>query len=172
MYGLSAERSAVLGMSVLLGARGIGALLGPLTAAPWAGRSQRRLRLGILVGFLAAGTGYMLLGFSKTLLLACACAVLSHMGGAVIWVFSTTLLQLNTEDQFRGRVFAAELGLCMFVLATGAYLTGRFLDAGFSAPHVATATGLLMFIPAAVWLWAQRFWNKPTDTACQSSLPE
>ena len=173
MHGLSPERSAVLGMSVLLGARGLGALLGPLLTAGWGGRSERRLRLGILWGFVATAAGYTLLGFSKTLFLACACAVLSHMGGTTVWVFSTTLLQLNTEDKFRGRVFAAELGLCMFTLAVGAYLAGRFLDAGYPAPHVATATGLLTLIPAGLWLWAQRLWKKaPTDTACQSSLPE
>ena len=173
MHGLSPERSAVLGMSVLLGARGLGALLGPLLTAGWGGRSEPRLRLGILLVFVATAAGYTFLGFSKTLLLACACAVLSHMGGATVWVFSTTLLQLNTEDKFRGRVFAAELGLCMFTLAVGAYLAGRFLDAGYSALHVATATGLLTLIPAGLWLWAQRLWKEaPTDTACQSSQPE
>ena len=173
MHGLSPERSAVLGMSVLLGARGLGALLGPLLTAGWGGRSEPRLRLGILLGFVATAAGYTFLGFSKTLLLACACAVLSHMGGATVWVFSTTLLQLNTEDKFRGRVFAAELGLCMFTLAVGAYLAGRFLDAGYSALHVATATGLLTLIPAGLWLWAQRLWKEaPTDTARQSSQPE
>ena len=163
VHGLSPERSAVLGMSVLLAARGLGALLGPLISASWAGKSQRRLRIGVLAGFVAAATGYTLLGLSKSLLLACACIVLAHMGGAAIWVFSTTLLQLNTEDQFRGRVFAAELGLCMFTLAVGAYLTGKFLDAGYSAPHMATATGLLMIVPTLIWLGAQRLWkSEPT----------
>ena len=173
LHGLSPERSAVLGMSVLLAARGIGALLGPLTSASWAGKSQRRLRFAILMGFTAGAVGYMLLGWSKTLMLACASIVLSHMGGAAIWVFSTTLLQLNTEDQFRGRVFAAELGLCMFVLAVGAYITGVLLDAGYSARHLATATGLLMLLPALGWLWAQRLWKgSVTDTAYRSSQPE
>jgi len=68
------------------------------------------LRTGILFGLLAAAAGYTLLGLSKTLLLACLWTIVAHMGGAVVWVFSTTLLQLTTEDRFRGRVFAAELG--------------------------------------------------------------
>jgi len=122
LHGLSAERSAILGMSVLLGARGVGALIGPLISATWAGRSERRLRIGVLCGYLAAAAGYTMLGLSKTLLLACACTILAHMGGAVAWVFSTTLLQLTTEDRFRGRVFAAELGFAMITLAGGAYL--------------------------------------------------
>jgi predicted MFS family arabinose efflux permease len=164
LHGLSAERSAILGMSVLLAARGLGALLGPLFSATWAGKSERRLRLGILCGFLAAAVGYTMLGFTKTLLLACATTILAHMGGAVAWVFSTTLLQLNTEDRFRGRVFAAELGFAMLSLAAAAYLAGYFLDTGIPAPRVAMATGLLMLVPSGLWFWAQRFWREGPAT--------
>ena len=159
LHGLSPERGAILGISILLGSRGVGALLGPLVSATWAGSSQRRLRLGIFWGLLASAVGYALLGFAKTLFLACLCGILAHMGGAVGWVFSTTLLQLNTEDRFRGRVFSAELGLAMFSLAIAAYLAGYFLDAGVSARAVSTATGLAMLIPAALWLAAQRLWK-------------
>jgi len=66
-------------------------------------------------------------------------------------VFSTTLLQLQSEDKFRGRVFAADLGLCMFTIAAGAYLAGHFVDAGFAARHVASVAGMLMLVPAALW---------------------
>jgi predicted MFS family arabinose efflux permease len=159
LHGLNAERSAILGMSVLLGARGVGSLIGPLISATWAGRSEGRLRTGILCGLLAAAAGYTLLGLSKTLLLACLWTIVAHMGGAVVWVFSTTLLQLTTEDRFRGRVFAAELGFAMVTMAGGAYLAGYFLDAGIPASTVATDAGLLMLIPAALWLWAQRLWR-------------
>jgi hypothetical protein len=41
---------AMLGMSILLGGRGLGALVGPVISARWAGRSDRRLQLGILHG--------------------------------------------------------------------------------------------------------------------------
>jgi len=159
LHGLSPERSAILGMSVLLAARGVGALIGPLISATWAGKSEWRLRMAILGGFLAAAAGYTLLGFTRNIFVACLCTILAHMGGAAAWVFSTTLLQLTTEDRFRGRVFAAELGLAMVTLAGGAYLAGYFLDAGVAAPHVATAAGLLMLIPVALWLWAQRLWR-------------
>jgi hypothetical protein len=159
LHGLNAERSAILGMSVLLGARGVGSLIGPLISATWAGRSEGRLRTGILCGLLAAAAGYTMLGLSKTLLLACFWTIVAHMGGAVVWVFSTTLLQLTTEDRFRGRVFAAELGFAMVTMAGGAYLAGYFLDAGVPASTVARDTGLLMLIPAALWLWAQRLWR-------------
>ena len=41
-HGMAPERGAFLGMSLLLGARGLGALLGPLLTAPWAGHWKHR----------------------------------------------------------------------------------------------------------------------------------
>jgi MFS family permease len=149
--GLSPERGAFLGMSLLLGARGFGALLGPLLAAPWAGHWQRRLEGAIFWGYLGAAAGYTLLGVSGHLWQACLCVALAHFGSSIVWVFSTTLLQLQSDDKFRGRVFAADLGLCMFTIAAGAYLAGRFVDWGFAARNVASVSGMLMLIPAGLW---------------------
>jgi len=155
-HGINAAGGAMLGMSILLGGRGLGALVGPLVAARWAGESDRRLRLGILFGYLTIAFGYGLLGASRSVWMAAVCAMLAHMGGSTVWVFSTTLLQLHTEDRFRGRVFAADLGLGSLTFAVTAYLAGVFLDAGISARTVATSTGLLMLIPAAILAWALR----------------
>ncbi|MGA7381582.1 MAG: MFS transporter [Terriglobales bacterium] len=172
-HGIDPQRGGVLGMSLLLGARGLGALVGPLVSARWAGHSQARLRLGVLLGYLITGLGYAALGASSTVWIACFWVALAHCGGSTIWVFSTTLLQLNTEDRFRGRVFAADLGLCMLTIAVGAYLCGVFLDWGISAKVVATATGIVMVIPAMLWAWAQRPWGELStpDTTYQSSPP-
>jgi len=154
--GIDAAGGAMLGRSILLGGRGLGALVGPLVAARWAGQSDHRLRLGILLGYLTIAFGYVVLGASRSVWMAAACAMLAHMGGSTVWVFSTTLLQVHAEDSFRGRVFAAELGLGSLTFAVTAYLAGRFLDAGISARTVATSTGLLMLAPAAILAWALR----------------
>jgi len=155
-HNVDAARGAMLGMSILLGGRGIGALVGPLIAARWAGRSDRRLQLGILFGYLTIAVGYGMLGSSRTVWTASACAMLAHMGGSTVWVFSTTLLQLHTDDRFRGRVFSADLGFSMLTIAAGAYACGRLLDSGISARMVATWTGLVMLIPAVLWALAMR----------------
>src|SRR5579863_8907359 len=109
-HGMDAARGAMLGMSILLGGRGFGALLGPLVVARWAARNDRRLQIGILFGYLTIALGYGALGGARSVWMASACAMLAHAGGSTVWVFSTTLLQLHTEDRFRGRVFAADLG--------------------------------------------------------------
>ena len=169
--GLEAQRGAVLGMSFLMAARGLGALFGPLGAARWAGHRESRLRSGILLGFLAVGLGYGMMGISGSLWVACCWVVLGHCGGSVVWVFSTTLLQLNTEDRFRGRVFSAELGLCMLTLAVTAYLTGILVDAGINPRTVAVATGFVMLAPALAWGLAMRMWKPGTESAAADSAP-
>ena len=155
-HNIDTARGAMLGMSILLGGRGLGALVGPLVSARWAGRSDRRLQLGILFGYLIIAVGYGALGVSRTVWMASACAMLAHAGGSTVWVFSTTLLQLHTDDRFRGRVFSADLGFSMLTIAAGAYFCGRMLDAGVAARTVATWTGLVMLIPAALWALAMR----------------
>lgn len=130
---------------------------GPLFSARWAGHTDSRLRLGILVAFAAQAVGYAGLGNSDVLWLACLCIALAHSGDSTAWVFSTTLLQLNTEVEMRGRVFATDLGFSSITIALGTYLAGLFLDRGVSAHAVAGATGLLMLIPTVAWGCAMKF---------------
>ena len=169
-HNLDPQRGAMLGMSLLLGGRGIGALIGPLITAPWAGQQERRLRLGIFYGYLVTALGYALIGKANNVWFACLWAAFAHCGGATVWVFSTTLLQLNTDDRFRGRVFSADLGLCMLTIAMGAYVCGAFLDMGISARTLVTATGLVMLLPAALWAWAMKLWK--TAPMPESALAE
>lgn len=164
-YGLDLQRGAVLGMSLLMGARGLGALFGPLGAARWAGHRESRLRTGILIGFLAVGLGYAMLGVAGSVWVACFWVILGHCGGSTVWVFSTTLLQLNTDDKFRGRVFSAELGLCMLTLAIGAYVSGVLIDHGLDPRSLAIRIGLVMLIPAALWGRAMQSWRSPAKVA-------
>jgi MFS family permease len=149
--GMNQAGQAMLGMSILLAGRALGALVGPLIAARWAGSRDQRLRLGILFGYLAVAAGYAEVGATRSVWLASLGAFVAHAGGSTVWVFSTTLLQLHAEDQFRGRVFSADLGLSSLSVATTAYLAGVFLDFGFSAHTVATGTALAMLVPAALF---------------------
>ena len=169
LRGIDPQRGAVLGMSLLLGARGIGAIVGPLISARWAGNSDQRLRLGILFGYLIIAAGYSTLGAAPNVWLACLCVMFAHCGGSTVWVFSTTLLQLNTEDRFRGRVFAADLGFSMLTIAVGAYVCGLFLDWGSSARTLAVATGALMLLPATLWAWAMQVGRQPPTTVAKAA---
>ena len=148
--GSTAEQAGVLGMSLLMGARGLGSLLGPVLGAPWAQQRQNRLRGGIVAGFLLYGAGYIALATIKSASLAYLVVILSHMGGAMVWVFSATLLQMITDDRYRGRVFAAELAFCTVMLGASAYAAGALMDHGVGVRTVLLITGVLTAL-AGVW---------------------
>lgn len=154
--GLDPERGATLGMSLLMGARGAGSLLGPLVANRLAGDSRSRLRLGILIGFALGSVGYLILGYSHALMLAIAAVILAHAGSSTDWVFSTTLLQFYTTDRFRGRVFAAEFGICMLAISASSYFASLAIDWGVPVRTACTSIGLVMLVPAVTWAWAMR----------------
>jgi len=157
---LGATRAAVLGMSLLMSARGVGALTGPLLATRWAAGSGSRMRSGILVAFVAGGAGYMLLSVAPVLVLACAAVAVAHGGGSTVWVFSTTLLQCYSDDKFRGRVFAADLSFCMLLIAASGYAASVAIDWGIGVRSAAFFTGLAMLGPAVAWFWAMRLWRE------------
>lgn len=148
---LDPHRGAVLGMSLLMGARGLGSLIGPVGSARWAGRTAGRLRTGILIGFLLGAAGYIGLSRAPTLPLACLAVVIAHAGGSMIWVFSTTLLQLFSEDRFRGRVFSADFGFCMLTIALTSYSASMAFDLGTPVRTLALWTGMGMLLPACAW---------------------
>ena len=153
--------AGVLGMSTLFMFRGVGAILGPFLGGRLAGSDQRRLRVGVLIGFLTAGVSYLLFSRAPSLALASACVVGAHAGGSIVWVFSTTLLQINTEDRFRGRVFAADFALLTLSISLSASALGVAVDHGLPLRAAAVALGSVMFLPAAAWALAQRLWRAP-----------
>jgi MFS family permease len=158
--GSATADAAMLGMGVLIGARGIGALLGPLIGATWAGQRDTRLRRGILFGFLAAAGGVGSLVITPNIWAAMIGVIVAHCGGSIIWTFSTTLLQLYSDDQFRGRVFSADLGICMATISVTAWAASTAIDAAVPVRLLAAITGAMILIPATAWALAQRLWRR------------
>jgi hypothetical protein len=147
----SQRQAGMLGMSLLMACRGIGAIIGPMLSGYWAAGMEKRMRLGILFGFLAGAAGYLALGYAPGLVMACAGIILAHAGGSTLWVFSSTLLQIKTEDRFRGRVFSAEWAFSVLTMSLSSYSAGALIDRGVPAATVATATGVAVLIPAVLW---------------------
>ena len=160
LEGLDPHRAGMLGMSLLMGSRGVGALLGPILGGMWAGQRQPRLRLGIVFGFLCVAVGYVALGVAPSLALAALTVILAHSGGSLVWVFSTTLLQYQTEDRFRGRVLSADFGFLVLAMSLVTWLAGMAIDSGFSVRALSVAVGLTALVPVTLWAWALRLWRK------------
>ena len=160
---LDPQRAGMLGMSFLMGARGVGALIGPLVGSYWAGQQESRLRKGILFGFLAGAAGYLSLGAASSLPAAAAAVILALAGGSVSWVFSTTLLQIHTDDRFRGRVFSADYAFFVVTMSSVTYLAGVLVDLGLSPKTLAALTGSFGVLPAVAWTFALRLWQTGSE---------
>lgn len=160
-FGLRAGGSAALGMSALYAARGIGTAIGPAIARRVASGSRAEMQRAIGVSFLISGVFYVLFGVSTSFALALVMLGLAHLGGSVLWGFSTVLLQSAVEDDFRGRVFAAELMLVTLTLAASNYATGEALDRFHVSPRTITvAIGIFFMLPGALWLLTRRLWDR------------
>jgi MFS family permease len=157
--------STAAGIGVLYGARGIGAGLGPIALRWILGQQPRTLRRAIGPAFFMVGVFYVALAASPTLPLAALAVACAHFGGAILWVFSTVLLQLEVPDRFRGRVFAAELALVALTTSLSSYFTGYALDrAGWSPRTLAFALGVMFCVPGVLWLIFQPRWREPGES--------
>ncbi len=148
--------SASLGMAVLFAFQGAGSTLGPLLMGRRFSKSQTTMRFTVLLGYVSAACGYILFSQTPTMPLAGLCLVIAHGGGALVWVCSTTLLHLNTDNQYLGRVFAADMGLFMATASVSTYCMGQILDMGLPARTGALGLGIAMLCPAAVWIISLR----------------
>jgi hypothetical protein len=151
---------AAAGIGVLYGARGIGAGLGPIALRWIVGQSPRRLRQAIGPAFFVVGVFYVALAAAPTLAIAALCVLCAHVGGSILWVFSTVLLQLEVPDAFRGRVFAAELAIATLTTSLSSYWTGFELDSAGRSPRLLSfALGAMFFVPGIVWMIIVSRWK-------------
>ncbi|HEY5884905.1 MAG TPA: MFS transporter [Pyrinomonadaceae bacterium] len=157
--------SPATGIGVLFAARGIGTAVGPIVARRIAGEGNARMQNSIGIAFLIGGLFYMAFGAATNFIFALVVLGIAHCGGSILWVFSTVLLQRGVEDQFRGRVFAAELALLTLTMALSNYATGEMLDRFAMSPRViAVALGIFFVVPGVVWFITQRWWDKEHKT--------
>jgi len=152
--------STAAGIGVLYGARGIGAGLGPIALRWMLGQTPTAMRRSIGPAYFIVGGFYLVLAAASTLPTAAACVLLAHFGGSILWVFSTVLLQMEVPDEFRGRVFAAELALVTLTSSISSYVTGWALDGlGWSPRSLSFALGCAFALPGVLWMIMNARWK-------------
>ncbi len=153
-------KNAATGIGILYAARGIGTAIGPVAMRRMAGETRASMQKAIGVAFLMGGIFYAAFGGSTNFTLAIVVLMIAHMGGSILWVNSTVLLQRIVEDDFRGRVFSTELALLTLTMAASNYLTGELLDRFHYSPRAITiGIGLFFLIPGALWFITERWWD-------------
>ena len=88
----------------MMGAVGVGPLVGSLVVVAASG-TRRKGRM-LLAALLANGVLLMLLGLSSVLSLSVVILLALGFANAIHMATNQTLIQLNVEDQYRGRVLS------------------------------------------------------------------
>jgi MFS family permease len=137
---------------LLYSVRGLGAAIGPILAWHYFGETRKDMYRSISLSFFIASGAYILFSQAPTIFWAVPFVLLGHIGGSIQWVFSTTLLQQIVPDQFRGRVFAAEMAFLTLILSLSTYFTGLGLDHGVDPRLLTLRLALIFLLPGTFWV--------------------
>jgi MFS family permease len=133
---------------LMVAAFGLGSLLSAVVMT----RPQNRwgLRRNLLIGLAGAGVGMGVFAWSRALPLTLAMGFLAGFG-LILYVASTnTLLQLTTEDRFRGRIMSLYTFMFIGTAPIGALMSGGIAQR-WGAP-VATSVSAMVLLGGAVWV--------------------
>ncbi len=139
--------------TILLSCSGAGSVAGALVVAAFG--NVRRKGLVALLTLILLGFGMAGFALSKSLPLSCALLFLS--GASLMGVFSmiSSLVQLITANEMRGRVMSVYNVAFRGGMPVGSLVTG-WLVPKYSAPHVLAANGFLLVVVGCYFLLAQR----------------
>ena len=173
LFALFAEgifQAGAMGMGVLYMTRGLGATLGPLLARRLVGETPEAMLRTIGVAFGISASFHLAFAYMPTLWLAAAALFLATMAANVLWVCSSTLLQLSVPDAYRGRVFATDFALFTIVMSVSTFVTGWSLDHSAATPRtLAALLGGLLFLPGLFWL--PMTLRQPSALSASSATP-
>lgn len=124
VYGTEVFDGGDAAIGLLLAARGLGALVGPLAARGHATRGTSTILLVCGGAGLVYGTGYLAVAAAPVLGVALVGALVAHCGGGAQWTLSNIGLQAETPDELRGRIFAADFALVTLTMSASFLLAG------------------------------------------------
>jgi len=139
--------------TLLMALSGCGSIAGALLVAGF-GHKERK-GLTSLIGFVALGLAIFGFAFSRNLVLSCVLVFIA--GAALILVFSlvTSLVQLVTADEMRGRVMSVYNVAFRGGIPIGSLLTGSLVPM-FTAPLVIGVSGVCLAAIGVVVLLTNR----------------
>jgi len=147
-------------IGLIFSVRGIGALIGSMGATRLFASTTRNMQRMLVPAMLFNGMSYLVLSWAPHIGWACLGYLGGGIGGGLAWVYSSSLAQIGSPNEFRGRIFSLEFGLMTLGVSVMSWLAGYLMDnAGWSPRDVAQVSGLLMVIPATAWtvvMWVKR----------------
>jgi MFS family permease len=148
VYARDILKSGAQGYGLMVSAFGLGSLVA-------AGLMTRRLdrwdlRRNLRIGLVTAGIGMGGFAWSRVLPLTLAMGFLAGFGLILYVASSNTLLQLTTEDRFRGRIMSFYTLMFIGTAPLGALAAG-WIGQRWGAP-IATSVSALVLLGGALWV--------------------
>lgn len=138
-----------LGTGLLFGARGFGALVGPLLLRRVL-RHRSWLLPGLALLMAIYGLAYVGVALSPWFWLALVLVCLAHMAGGGNWMMSNFALQVEVPDALRGRVMATDLMIATLAVSASVLVIGALVDHVDTRPLIA-ACGAVTLLYAIGW---------------------
>lgn len=151
-YAFQVYGAGDMGISWLYAGRAVGAFVGPVAVNMLAPpRSAAQFVRILSVSLLVFAAGYAVLGISQTPFVGFLGTTFGHIGGSLIWFYSTLYLQRETPDSVRGRVLSLDFVLYELSVTASTLALGGL--AGLFSPSVAMLCGALATLIAGIgWM--------------------
>jgi MFS family permease len=153
VFGEEVFRAGAVGIGLLMGARGLGALIGPFLGRWIAGADDQRLFHAIGLALAVFGLSYVVFGLAPSITIAFAVVFCAHLGGGTQWALSTYGLQRIVPDFIRGRIFSFDFAFVTLTLAISSLIAGWAADR-FGPRQAAVGLGVLALVWAIGWWFA------------------
>ena len=115
------------GIGLLFMIRGFGSGFGPIIAKPLMGNKDfLPYLLGVSVGI--SGIFYFLVAYLEWTDILLALVFCAHASSGVNWVYSTTMLQIRSGDEWRGRVAGTDYLVITFTMGCSALAAALILE--------------------------------------------
>ncbi|MEP7054522.1 MAG: MFS transporter [Actinomycetota bacterium] len=151
-----------IGVGLLFGARGLGALIGPFVGRRFIRRDADSLWKVLAVSISFYGVAYMAFALTSWFPLALAFVVLAHIGASTNWNLSAFALQSSVPDYIRGRVFSADFMLGTLTLGLSQLVTGALAEV-LDARWLAFGLAATVFVYGGIWYAATARARAPVD---------
>lgn len=145
---------------VLIGARGLGAGIGPLLASRYTGNDLGRVIRVCGYSSLVFSCCYVIGAWMPVFVLAAIFITMAHLGGGAQWTLSTFGLQMRSPDEMRGRIIAGDFALVTLMMSVTSASAGVLSDAigvraAITSFAVAAAVASVIYVNATRHLHTQ-----------------
>lgn len=165
LFAIGQDGSASMGL--LWSAFGVGAVIGPVLLNLFNDGRVARMRSLIIVGYALITVGWFALAGAPGLVLAMLAILVRAMGGSIYWTYSSVIIQKTVDDSYLGRMFSLDQAGFQFMTVISIVITGVALQiwGDDSVREIVAVTGLLSFIPLALWSLTVRWLRHTPEIA-------